>query len=83
MRKYFGVTSIIIFILTIVISILLGKLKYRGMLDEYVVMIGSVLVISTALFSRKGRFKTILLSIYGILIVGIILTSLLLGSSGL
>jgi hypothetical protein len=79
MRKYLGVASITIFILTFLIMQFFVVGKVSGATGSAILMFGAGLSIILALFSQKGRMKTIVLSLYGVLIVGFITISILFG----
>ncbi|MBU9720276.1 MULTISPECIES: hypothetical protein [Bacillaceae] len=77
MRKYFGILSIIILILTILIMQFFVAGKVSGPTDMLILMIGVGLAILTALLSEKGRLKTIVLSLYAVLAVVFISVSII------
>ena len=72
MKKYLGVASISSFIFTFVFMQIFVVGKVSGGAGTAILMFGVGLSILLALFSQKGRAKTILLSLYGVLIVGFI-----------
>lgn len=73
MRRYLGIVSVIILISTFLVMQFTIVGKVGSPTDIIVLFIGIGLSIVTALFSEKGLLKTILLSLYGILIVGFII----------
>ena len=83
LKKYLGVASITLFILTFVFIQIFVIGKVSGGAGTAILTIGVGLSIILALFSQKGRLKTIILSLYGLLIGGFIIIAILLGSSGL
>jgi hypothetical protein len=83
LRKYLGVASIIIFVLTLLIMKWFVEGKVRGDTGSGILMIGVGLSILSVIFCEKGRLKIIVLSFYGVLIVGFITIAILFGWSGL
>jgi hypothetical protein len=79
MRNYLGVASITIFILTFLSMQIFVIGKVSGATGSAILMFGVGLSIVFALFSQKGRMKTIVLSLYGVLIVGFVTISILFG----
>lgn len=51
--------------------------KVNGATGSAILLVGVGLSILTAVFSEKGKLKTIILSLYGILIVGFVTISIL------
>jgi hypothetical protein len=81
MRRYLGVVSIFVFIVTILYTevFLIGKVS--GAQGTKLLLIGVGVSILLVIFSEKGRVKTIVLSLYGLLIVGFITIVILYGVS--
>lgn len=77
LRKYLGIVSIIIFISAFLIMqiFLIGKVS--GAIGTAFLIIAVGISVLLALFSQKGRLKTTILSLYGVLIVGYITISIL------
>ena len=53
--------------------------KVSGAMGSAILLVGVGISILSALFSNKGRLKTIVLSLYGVLIVGFLTISILFG----
>ncbi|AVK85179.1 hypothetical protein C3943_17410 [Lysinibacillus sp. B2A1] len=79
MRTNLGLVSIIIFIVTILSMKFFMVGKVSGMVGTNFLIAGVGVSILLAIFSEKGRMKTILLSLYSLLIVGFIATGILFG----
>jgi hypothetical protein len=72
MRKYLGWVSLgIIGITFILFTLMRGKVS--GYVGTNVLIIGAILALVTALFSKKGKSKTASLSVLGILVGGFII----------
>lgn len=70
MRAYFGFFSIILFIFTFLVMEFFIIGNVAGPTDMTILLSGIGAAVLLALFSKKGRLKTILLSLYGILFTG-------------
>ena len=57
--------------------------KLSGKTGTIILCTGVGISILSALLSERGRLKTILLSVYGVLLLGFITVSILVGISGL
>lgn len=79
MRKYLGIVSIITLISTTLVIQFFVAGKVSSPADIIILLTGAGLTIFTALFSEKGQLKTILLSLYGLLIIGFLLISIIFG----
>jgi len=77
MRKHLVLVSIIIFIVTILIMKFFMVGKVSGMVGTNFLIAGVGVSVLLAIFSEKGRVKTIVLSLYSLLIVGFIIMAIL------
>lgn len=77
MRKYLGIISIIIFVMTVLITEVFMTGKVSGGTATKFLLVGVGVSILLVIFSEKGRVKTIVLSLYGLLIAGFITIAIL------
>lgn len=77
MRKQLVLVSIIIFIVTFLIMKFFMEGKVSGMVGTNFLIAGVGVSVLLAIFSEKGRVKTIVLSFYSLLIVGFIMMVIL------
>jgi hypothetical protein len=82
LRRYLSLASIIIFVLTLLILMLLRG-KVTGQVGTNILMVGVGTSVLTAIISKKGGYKTTLLIFYSLLFIGFITIATLLGKSGL
>lgn len=79
MRKHLAVTSVVIFILTILILQFFGVGKVSGATGTNILLFGFGSAVLLAAFSEKGRLKTMVLSLYGFILLAFIILSILFG----
>lgn len=77
MRKHLALISVIVFILTILILQLFVVGKVAGSTGTNILLLGFVSAVLLAAFSEKGSLRTIVLSLYGLLVLGFIIMTVL------
>lgn len=77
MRKHLAVTSVIIFILTILILQFFVVGKVSGATGTNILLVGFGSAVLLAAFSEKRRLKTVVLSLYGLIVFGFIVMTVL------
>ena len=79
MRKHLAIISLIVFILTILILQVFFVDKVSGPIGMNILLIGFGSAVLLAAFSEKRRLKTVMLSLYALIVLAVIIMSILFG----